>query len=39
MDPVGRYAYGIWLAVALNVALFGGFVYAFLRPTSRREWQ
>jgi len=33
------YAYGIWLAVVLNVALFGGFVYAFLRPKKRREWR
>ncbi len=32
-------AYGIWLAVAFNVALFGGFVYAFLRPRGRREWR
>ncbi len=36
---MGSYAYGIWFAVALNVALFGGFVYAFLRPSRRREWR
>ena len=33
------YAYGIWVFVVLNVALFGGFVYAFLRPARRREWR
>ena len=33
------YAYGVWIAVAFNVALFGGFVYAFLRPEKRREWR
>ena len=32
-------AYGIWVAAAFNVALFGGFAYAFLRPSRRREWR
>ena len=36
MEP---YAYGVWIAVAFNLALFGGFVYAFLRPEKRREWR
>ncbi len=33
------YDYGIWPAVAANVALFGLFSLAFLRPRRRIEWR
>ena len=33
------YDYGLWPMVLMNIALFGGFALAFLRPTNRREWR
>lgn len=33
------YDYGLWPLVLMNIALFGGFVLAFLHPTNRREWR
>ncbi|MBI4285388.1 MAG: isoprenylcysteine carboxylmethyltransferase family protein [Chloroflexi bacterium] len=33
------YAYGIWLAVAINAAIFIFFVVSFLRPRGHGEWR
>ncbi len=33
------YDYGIWWMVIFNVALFGVFVFGFLRPKKKYEWQ
>ena len=33
------YAYGMWLVVAINVAIFIFFVLSFLKPRKRWEWR
>ncbi len=33
------YDYGMWITVIFHVALFGGFVFGFLRPHKRVEWR
>ncbi len=33
------YAYGIWPAVAVNIAIFIFFVLSFLKPRKRSEWR
>ncbi len=32
-------AYGLWFLVAINVAIFIGFAYAFTRPRTSRDWK
>jgi protein-S-isoprenylcysteine O-methyltransferase Ste14 len=32
-------AYGLWLLVIINVAIFVGFAYAFTRPRTSRDWK
>lgn len=36
---MGNYDYSLWGAVVLNILLFSFFIYAFLRPTKKREWK
>ncbi|MEW6524068.1 MAG: isoprenylcysteine carboxylmethyltransferase family protein [Bacillota bacterium] len=31
--------YGLWAVVVLNVLLFGGFIFALVRPRKRVEWR
>lgn len=33
------YDYGMWVVVAINAALFIGFVASYLAPAGRREWR
>jgi len=33
------YDYGLWTMVVINVAIFGGFVFSYLRPTKKVEWR
>ncbi len=33
------YDYGLWTAVLINVLIFGGFVFSFLRPKKKVEWR
>lgn len=33
------YDYGLWSAVVAHVLFFGLFVFSFLRPKVKREWQ
>lgn len=33
------YDYGLWLTVMINILIFGGFVFGFLRPKMKREWR
>lgn len=33
------YDYGLWMAVLINVLIFGGFVFSFLRPKKKIEWR
>ena len=37
MEP--SYDYGLWIMVAFNVLLFGGFAVGFIRPTKKYEWR
>lgn len=38
MDPQVS-DYGLWDAVALNVAIFGLFIFSFARPRTSRDWR
>lgn len=33
------YDYGLWTMVFINVLIFGGFVFSFLRPKKKVEWR
>lgn len=33
------YDYGLWVIVMINILIFGGFVFSFLRPKKKREWR
>ncbi|NIO79390.1 MAG: DUF1295 domain-containing protein [Candidatus Aminicenantes bacterium] len=33
------YDYGLWTMVLINVLIFGGFVFSFLRPQKKVEWR
>jgi protein-S-isoprenylcysteine O-methyltransferase Ste14 len=35
----GAAAYGLWLLVVINVAVFGIFAYSFVRPRTARDWR
>lgn len=37
MEP--SYDYGLWVMVAFNVMLFGGFAVGFIRPKKKYEWR
>lgn len=38
MDPAGT-AYGLWLLVAANSAIFVMFAFSFFRPATARDWR
>lgn len=39
MHGVNQNAYGLWLAVVLNIVIFGLFTYSAFKPATKRDWR